>query len=231
MGEIMEKKDKDIKKIAIVILVIIAVLIIAKVTGLLGFMSNVSAMQSYFQSLGFIGYGIYILLYIGVAVFMLPASVMTIVAGIVFGPLLGGLLSLLGATIGATIAFIIAKYFARGLIVEKFKGNKFFDKVEKGVKENGTSFLILTRLVPIFPYNIQNYAYGITSINVVIFFFVSLICMAPGAFIYAFMAGEIVTNGVSVKLLVEFTIAGVILFIVSLVPKYLANKKGINLDN
>lgn len=225
------KKNKDIKKILLVVLAIVIVLILAKVTGLLSFMSNISAMQSYFQSLGFIGYGIYILLYIAVAVFMLPASVMTIVAGIVFGPILGGLLSLLGATIGATIAFIISKYFARNLIVEKFKGNTFFEKVEKGVKDNGTSFLILTRLVPIFPYNIQNYAYGITSINTITFFFVSLICMAPGAFIYAFMAGEIVSNGVSFKLLIEFTIAGIILFLVSLVPKYLAKKKGINLDS
>lgn len=226
-----DKKNKDIKKMLIVVLIIVVVLILAKVTGLLNFMSNISAMQSYFQSLGFVGYGIYILLYIAVAVFMLPASVMTIVAGIVFGPILGGLLSLFGATIGATIAFVIARYFARNLIVDKFKGNSFFEKVEKGVKENGTSFLILTRLVPIFPYNVQNYAYGITSINIVTFFFVSLVCMAPGAFIYAFMAGEIVTNGVSLKLLIEFTIAGIILFLVSLVPKYLAKKKGIKLDN
>jgi uncharacterized membrane protein YdjX (TVP38/TMEM64 family) len=54
--------------------------------------------------------------------------------------------------------------------------------------------------------------------------------MAPGAFIYAYMAGEIVANGFSIKLMIEFAIAGVILFLVSLIPKYIAKKKGINLN-
>ncbi|MFV0440758.1 MAG: TVP38/TMEM64 family protein [Lachnospirales bacterium] len=225
------KKTLNYKKIAFIIIIFILALIIARATGLMDFLSNIDAMQSYFQSLGFVGYGIYILLYIVVAVFMLPASLVTIVAGIVFGPILGAVLALTGSTIGATMAFIIAKYIARDFIVEKFQGNSIFDKVDKGFKENGASFLILTRLVPIFPYNIQNYAYGITSMKVLPFALISFICMAPGAFIYAFMAGEIVTNGVSFKLLVQFAIAGLILFFVSLIPKQIAKKKGITLSN
>ncbi len=54
--------------------------------------------------------------------------------------------------------------------------------------------------------------------------------MAPGAFIYAFMAGEIVKNGVSIKLLIQFSVAGIILFVVSLIPKYIAKKNGITLE-
>jgi uncharacterized membrane protein YdjX (TVP38/TMEM64 family) len=142
---------------------------------------------------------------------------------------LGGILALVGATIGASAAFIVAKYIARDAIVNKFQDNAIFKKIEVGVKENGVSFLILTRLVPLFPYNVQNYAYGITSINLPTFAGVSFITMAPGAFIYAYMAGEIVAHGFSIKLLVQFAIAGVILFLVSLIPKYIAKKKGINL--
>ncbi len=226
----MEKGKNDFKKIIAVVLVAIIFLVVAKYTGFLSFVTNVEAMQSYFHGLGIVGYITYILIYIVVAVFMLPASVTTIVAGIVFGPILGAILALVGATIGATISFIISKYIARDFICRKFEGNPIFEKVEKGVKENGTSFLILTRLVPIFPYNVQNYAYGITSMNVATYTIVTFICMAPGAFIYAFMAGEIVTNGVSLKLLVQFAVAGFVLFLVSLVPKYLAKKKGINLE-
>ncbi len=225
----MEDKKKFIKIILLLLFIVLA-LVIAKKTGFLAFLTDVEAMQSYFVSLGFKGYFIYILIYIVIAVFMLPASVTTIVAGIVFGPVLGGMLALIGSTIGATVSFLISKYIARDMIVDKFKGNAFFEKIEKGFSENGTSFLILTRLVPVFPYNVQNYAYGVTSINTATFFIVSFICMAPGAFIYAFMAGEIVTNGISVKLLVEFAIAGFILFIVSLIPKFLAKKKGIKID-
>ncbi|MFV0504820.1 MAG: TVP38/TMEM64 family protein [Lachnospirales bacterium] len=220
---------KNLKK-TIFIIVIILGFLITKTTGFVNFIGNINTMQEYFQGLGITAYITYILIYIIVAIFMFPASLVTIGAGIIFGPILGGLLSLVGATIGAVCSFLIAKYMARDYIVKKFKGNILFDKIEKGVKENGKNFLILTRLVPVFPYNIQNYAYGLTSMKVFEFFIVSFICMAPGAFIYAFMAGEIVTSGVSLKLLLEFAIAGVILFIISLIPKYYAKKRGIELD-
>ncbi|MFV0519241.1 MAG: TVP38/TMEM64 family protein [Lachnospirales bacterium] len=224
------KKSKGSLKLILLIIIVVAFFLIAKITGFLDFLTNVESMQSYFQGLGFVGFGIYILIYIIVAIFMLPASVTTIVAGIVFGPIYGAVLALIGSTIGATCAFIISRYIARGFIYEKFKGNSFFEKIEKGVAENGTSFLILTRLVPIFPYNVQNYAYGVTNMNIATFTTVSFICMAPGAFIYAYMAGEIVTNGVSFNLLIKFALAGVILFLVSLIPKYIAKRKGISLD-
>ncbi len=221
---------KKYKKLISLIIIVLVAMIIAKETGFLSFITDISKMQSYFQGLGMTAYILYILIYIVVALFMLPASVTTIVGGIVFGPIIGGLLALIGSTIGATCSFIVAKYIARDFIVTKFKDNPIFDKIESGVKENGTNFLILTRLVPIFPYNLQNYAYGLTNMGVLKFMVVSLICMAPGAFIYAFMAGEIATNGVFLTLLVEFAIAGTILFFVSLIPKYYAKKNGININ-
>ncbi len=224
-------KGGGLKKILIAVAVIAVVVAVAYFTGLLEFITDVDAMQAYFAELGFIGYAAYTALYIVVAVCMIPASAVTIVAGITFGSVLGGLISLIGATIGATVAFIIAKYVARDAIKNKFADNAIFQKIEKGCAENGVSFLILTRLVPIFPYNVQNYAYGITNINVLTFALVSFITMAPGSFIYAFMAGEIVTNGVSLTLLLQFAGAGIILFLVSLIPKYIAKKKGINLKD
>ena len=225
-----EKKKGGFGKIIIIVIVIAAVFFIANRLGWTDRLKDIPAMQAWFQSLGIIGYAIFMLLYILAAVFMLPASVFTIIAGITFGSVLGAILALVGATIGATIAFIIARYVARDAIVNKFKDNAIFAKIENGVKQNGVSFLILTRLVPIFPYNVQNYAYGITPIRLLTFSGVSFITMAPGAFIYAYMAGEIVANGFSIKLMIEFAVAGIILFLVSLIPKYIAKKKGINLN-
>ena len=225
-----EKKKGGFGKIILIVAVIAAVFIAANQMGWTDKLKDVKAMQAWFQELGFIGYVVFIALYVVVAVFMLPAAAFTITAGVTFGSILGGILSLIGATIGATAAFIVARYVARDAIVNKFQNNALFKKIEEGVKQHGVSFLILTRLVPIFPYNLQNYAYGITSINIFTFAAVSFVTMTPGAFIYAYMAGEIVANGVSIKLLLEFTAAGVILFIVSLIPKYIAKKKGINLN-
>jgi len=224
-----ERKKSGIVNIIIIAAVIAIVIIVAKLLGWTDRLQDIPAMQKWFQNLGIIGYAVFVLLYIAAAVFMLPAAPFTIIAGITFGSILGAILSLVGATIGAAAAFIVARYVARDAIVNKFKDNAIFAKIEEGVKQNGISFLILTRLVPIFPYNVQNYAYGITPINIATFTGISFICMAPGAFIYAYMAGEIVANGFSFKLMIQFAIAGLILFLVSLVPKYIARKKGIDL--
>lgn len=198
--------------------------------GLIEKIQDVEAMQAFFKSFGVWGYFIYVLVYAACCVFMLPGSMMTIVAGIAFGPVIGGLTALIGATLGATAAFLVAKYVARGMIEDKIGQNEMFKKIDDGVEQNGASFLILTRLVPVFPFSFQNYAYGLTKIELKTYFFVSLICMAPGAFIYAYMAGEIVLNGFSIGLLVKFAVAGIALFAVSLIPKYIAKKKGIDME-
>nr|WP_235788466.1 TVP38/TMEM64 family protein [Salipaludibacillus sp. CUR1] len=210
--------------------VIGAVILIAWQTGIMDRLQDVAAMQEFINSFGMLGYVIFVLVFVAVAVFMLPGAVLTIVAGITFGPVIGGILSLIGATLGAAAAFLVAKYLARDMILKKFKGNPIFDKIDKGVEKNGVSFLILTRLVPVFPYNVQNYAYGLTSLGFAKYTGVSLITMAPGAFIYAFMAGQIVREGISLNLMLQFAAAGIILFLVSLIPKYLAKKKGIDMD-
>jgi uncharacterized membrane protein YdjX (TVP38/TMEM64 family) len=216
-------------KLVLALLAIAVVVLLANHFGLIDQLRDIEGLQRWFQELGAVGYLVYVLLYIVVAVFMFPASAVTIVAGITFGSVVGGVLALFSATIGACVAFIVARYVARDMIVAKFGHNPLFKRIEDGVRENGTSFLILTRLVPVFPYNIQNYAYGLSAISLPTFAFVSLITMAPGAFIYAYMAGEIVTQGVSVGLLLQFAVAGLVLFGVSLIPKYIAKKKGIAL--
>lgn len=228
-GKDQEKKS-GLGKLLIVALVIAVGFFIAWKTGLVSKIQDVEAMQAFFNSFGVWGYLVFILVFIAACVFMLPGSMLTIIAGIAFGPILGGIVSLLGATLGATAAFLVAKYVARSMIEDKIGQNEMFKKIDDGVEKNGTSFLILTRLVPVFPFSFQNYAYGLTKINLSTYFLVSLICMAPGAFIYAYMAGEIVTNGFSAGLLVKFAAAGIILFLISLIPKYIAKKKGINMD-
>ncbi len=228
--ETEQGKKSGLGKLVIVILVIAVGFFLAWRTGLVSKIQDVEAMQLFFKSFGVWGYLVFILVYIAACVFMLPGSMLTIIAGIAFGPVLGGVLSLLGAAFGATAAFLVAKYVARSMIEDKIGQNQMFKKIDDGVEKNGTSFLILTRLVPVFPFSFQNYAYGLTKIKLSTYFIVSVICMAPGAFIYAYMAGEIVTNGFSAGLLVKFAGAGIILFLISLIPKYIAKKKGISMD-
>lgn len=216
-------------KIGLIVAVIAAVLFAAKQSGILEIITDIQSLQAWIASFGAMGYVVFLIAYVFACIFMLPGSAFTIVAGIVFGPVQGGILALVAATIGASAAFVVARFLLRGTIMKKFGTNPIFKKIDDGVAQNGTSFLILTRLVPVFPFSLQNYAYGLTGLSLSTFALVSMITMAPGAFIFAYMAGDIATNGVSAMLLVKFAVAGLVLFGMSLIPKYIAKKKGIDM--
>jgi len=236
-----EKKGKGgLIKLVVAVLIIAAVFAVAYFTGLTERLAlnaeNIEAMEAFFAGFGLLAYLIFIGIYILVAVFMLPAFFFTIIAGLAFGPFIGAPLALVGATLGAAVAFIIARYVARDTIVNRFGNSPLFKKIDDGLRANGVSFLILTRLVPVFPYNVQNYIYGLTPIKLGTFTLVSLITMAPGAIIYAGMAGLMrdslmAGDGFDPILLVYLAAAGVVLFLVSLIPKYIAKKKGIKLED
>ncbi|ENM5880530.1 TVP38/TMEM64 family protein [Vibrio metoecus] len=216
-------------KLAILAAVIGLILFAAKQTGILEIITDIKSLQNWIAGFGFWGYFVFVATFVFACVFLLPGSAFTIVAGIVFGPIKGGILALFSATLGAVAAFVVARFLLRNTIMKKFGDNPIFKKIDDGVAQNGTSFLILTRLVPVFPFSLQNYAYGLTSLNLGTYTIVSLLTMAPGAFIFAYMAGDIATNGVSAMLLVKFAAAGLVLFGMSLIPKYIAKKKGINM--
>lgn len=212
------------KKILLFIAVIMIVGVLAQQFGWVHFLTDVQSLRQVLEDFGWWGYLIFILLSILVAVFLLPGQFLAIVGGLVYGGFLGGALTVIGASIGATISFILGKYIARDYVLKKFGNSETFKKIEKGVKENGVSFLIFTRLVPVFPYAIQSYAYAMTPMTVKKFSFISFLTMLPASFIYAFMASEIATKGVSIKLLFEFTIAGILLALLAYLPKKFSHK-------
>lgn len=218
-------------KLIVAVIVIILVAVVAYSTGATEKLSDIKYMQDLIEGYGVLGYIVFILLLIAAAVFLLPASAFVIVAGMVFGPFLGAILSLLGFTLGAIVAFLIARYVARDTVISKFGDNPIFKKIENGVEKNGNDFLLITRLVPAFPYNIQNYIYGVTNMKLIPYSIITFIAMAPGAFLYAYMAGDIANNGVGFDTVIKLLGAGVILFGVAQIPKVIARKKGINLED
>lgn len=212
------------KKISLFIVIVLLVIFLAYKFGLIDLLTNISDLRAYLENLGWWGYVIFILLSVIVAVFLLPGQVLAIVGGLAYGGLIGGALTVIGASLGATLSFIIGKYVARGYIIQRFGNDPTFQKIEKGVRENGLSFLIFTRLVPIFPFAIQSYAYAMTPMSVKKFSLISFLTMIPASFIYAFMASEIVAKGVSMSLLLELTVAGVLLALLAYLPKKISKK-------
>lgn len=122
---------------------------------------------------------------VGCVVLALPGVTFAIAAGLLFGPLLGTVCCSLTTTIGAMLAFVAGRFFLKDSIKPMVMKNKYLKKWlfdESG--KNEVFVLMITRLVPLFPYNLQNFAYGITDIKFSTYSICSLIFMLPGTAMY-----------------------------------------------
>ena len=173
-------------------------------------------------SFGRIAPVVYIGLYLVSTVFFLPGTPVTVLAGFVFGPLWGILYASVASIISVSVAFLIARYVARDLVEGWVKGNAQFRKIDEQVEEQGWRILMFTRLVPIFPFNLQNYAYGLTSIRFATYVLVSAIFMLPGTAVLVQLGGAFVSGEGNIwKTALYLGIAGVLMLLLSFIPKFL----------
>lgn len=124
-------------------------------------------------------------LYALATVLFLPGSALTLLGGALFGPLLGTFYNLTAATLGAAIAFLLARHLA-GDWVERKAGDRI-GQVISGVESEGWRFVAFTRLVPLFPFNLLNYALGLTRIRFGHYLLTSYVCMLPGTLAYTYL--------------------------------------------
>jgi uncharacterized membrane protein YdjX (TVP38/TMEM64 family) len=141
----------------------------------------------YIDSFGLAGALIFIALYITATVAFIPGSILTLGAGVVFGLGWGTVYVSIGSTIGATAAFLLGRSLFRGWISGKIEGSKRFSAIDRAVAEEGWKIVLLTRLSPVFPYNVLNYAYGLTDIGTLPYAFSSWIGMLPGTLLYVYV--------------------------------------------
>ena len=149
------------------------------------------------DNLGAIAPIAFILIYIIATVAFLPGSILTLGAGVVFGIVQGSIYVFVGATIGATLAFLVGRYLARGWISKKIAGNQKFSAIDRAVGNEGLKIVLLTRLSPIFPFNLLNYGLGITGVSLKDYVLGS-VGMIPGTIMYVYigsLAGSIATIG------------------------------------
>jgi uncharacterized membrane protein YdjX (TVP38/TMEM64 family) len=149
------------------------------------------------EGLGNVGALAFIGLYIVATVAFLPGSALTLGAGLVFGVVMGSLYVFIGATIGATVAFLVGRYVARGWVAKKIAGDRKFQAIDEAVGRAGFKIVLLTRLSPIFPFNLLNYAYGVTGVSLKDYVLAS-IGMIPGTVMYVYLgslAGSLATIG------------------------------------
>jgi uncharacterized membrane protein YdjX (TVP38/TMEM64 family) len=156
---------------------------------------SVEGLEQWLGQFGWTGPLIFIACYAIAAVFFIPGTLFTLAGGALFGPVFGVLYNLAGATLGASLAFLAARYLASDWAA-RHTGKRLQQLVE-GVENEGWRFVAFVRLVPLFPFNVLNYALGLTRLRLSTYVITSFIFMAPGGAAYTYLgyAGREVAAG------------------------------------
>ncbi len=223
----MAEEKKKWVKLCVILAVLVGIIVLMRVLGITKYISieNIQKLNEWINSFGPLGPVIYIVIYILSCVFFLPGIPITILGAVAFGAVKGTILVSLGSTLGATASFLIARYTARSMVEGWIQKNERLRKIDEGVRKHGWRMLMITRLVPIFPFNVQNYVYGITNISLGTYIFISWICMLPGTIAYVFAGGALISGkGDIKKTIIYLAIAGVFFVLVSLVPSIIKKR-------
>ena len=147
----------------------------------------VEQLRKWVSGFGVFGPLIYGAIYILAVILVLPASPLTIGAGVAFGIGLGTLTAVLSATIGASFAFLIARYVMRSRVKKWLAPHEKLSAVDRAVESQGWRVVALTRLSPVLPFNLQNYFYGLTGVSFWHYTLASLFAMLPGTLLYVYI--------------------------------------------
>ena len=166
---------------------VIALLLLAGVVAAIVWREHLSVelLTQQVGQLGWLAPVVFIVAYIIATVFFLPGLLFTLAGGVLFGPLYGTLYNLTGATIGATLAFLLARYLARDWVARHT--GKRLRQLVAGVEDEGWRFVAFVRLVPLFPFNLLNYALGLTKIPLSHYIITTFLFMAPGGAAYTYL--------------------------------------------
>ncbi|HCQ9082892.1 TPA: TVP38/TMEM64 family protein [Klebsiella pneumoniae] len=199
--------------------------VISHRVGLHDLLTHLHLLQDTLRHQGARGYLVYAALFIIATLCLIPGSLLVIAGGMLFGPLTGSLLSFAAATLASSLSFLIARWLGRDLLQRYVGHTTVFQAIERGIARSGCDFLILTRLVPLFPYNIQNYAYGLTAIRFWPFTLISAVTTLPGLVIYSVMASELAREGVTLAFALKLSLAGGLLFALVQIGKRFARAR------
>lgn len=210
----------------ILLIVFIAVSIISVKALGLGEYLDPDRLRGWIDAFGPWGPAVYILVYSIAPALMLPGLPITVIGGVLFGPFWGTVYVMIGATIGASLAFFIARYLGREWVEGIIKGGRL-KELDSRVEEEGWKIVAFTRLIPLFPFNFLNYAFGLTKIRFSHYVIATFIFIFPGVVAFVVFSSSIL-DLFKGKVSKGF-LAGIILIaIVSLLPviykKYIQKK-------
>ena len=173
---------------------------------------------------------VFILIYIVQTAFFLPgAAILSLAAGAVFGVLQGTLFVVSGATVGAILAFLVSRTLLREWVVRKFGAR--MEGIDRGLRENGLSYLLFLRLVPAFPFFLVNLACGVTGLPLRTYALGTLIGIIPGSLVFAnagasLAAIESVGQVASPRVLGSFALLGMLALLPTIINVVKKRREG-----
>lgn len=173
-------------------------------------------LRQFISSYGAWGPVIYLILWILIPAMFLPGLPLTLAGGVMFGPLWGTVYAVVGATAGGTVAFLMARYLARDWVESKLAGTRWLALDEK-VSRQGWKVVAFTRIIPIFPYFILNFAFGLTRISLLAYVLATFCFIGPPIFAYVYFSANLL-DLLQGEVSRELVIGIILVALVSLIP-------------
>lgn len=219
-------KKNNIIKISIFIFIVISVILLNNHYGWSSYIrdtKNLEFVKEMMKDNLLLAISIYIVLtMIGCVVLAVPGVTFAVFAGILFGPILGTFACLIATTLGASMAFIVGRFFLKDMIKPMLEKNKILKKLLFNDNEKSDLvILMITRMVPIFPYNLQNFAYGITDISFWKYTIYTFVFMFPGVAFFTIGSAGLTAGEDKWK---YFLVAGVLEVLVTLSGMFIQRK-------
>ncbi|GAB4272702.1 MAG: hypothetical protein Kow0092_27850 [Deferrisomatales bacterium] len=186
---------------------------------------GVRALSEEVRALGWVGPAAYVALWVAACLFFVPGLPLTLLGAGVFGAWWGILWVTVGSNLGAVAAFLVARYTARPLVEQWAGRNPLAARIDQGVARYGWRMVLVTRLVPAFPFNLQNYAYGLSGIGLGTYASVTFVCMLPATVAYCLAGGALVSGqGSPSRSLAYLGAAAAAFALASLVPRWVRRR-------
>lgn len=219
-------KKNNIIKISIFIFIVISVILLNNHYGWSSYIrdtKNLEFVKEMMKDNLLLAISIYIVLtIIGCVVLAVPGVTFAVFAGILFGPILGIFACLIATTLGASMAFIVGRFFLKDMIKPMLEKNKILKKLLFNDNEKSDLvILMITRMVPIFPYNLQNFAYGITDISFWKYTIYTFVFIFPGVAFFTIGSAGLTAGEDKWK---YFLVAGVLAVLVTLSGMFIQRK-------
>jgi len=183
-------RGKDIWKLVLFAAVVLLLIVLARVFGL---GERLQELREWIAAMGNLGMAAYVGLYIVAVIAAVPGLPISIAGAAIFGAFKGVILVSIGSTLGASLAFLIARYLARDAIYGRLSGNEKFQRLDRLTEKHGAIIVAITRLVPLFPFNLLNYGFGLTRVPFPTYAFWSWLCMLPGTIVYLVGTDALIT--------------------------------------